>query len=257
MGMSSWMCKGDCGKPINEGEECIEIKRGLYSGYATEGVSGDYSGECGTLFHQKCFFKKYGDVDTSEGDYDPNQGMGYCDPEFVPEGTVLYEPQYDVLKGVEKVGIGIDVSGGMVFDMLRGGQQMLGGAESAMHYLGVKEIEVMSFDFKVLKQATMPSEQLGSVLFDSDGSWRQGGGGTDFGPPIAAAVKAGCGAIIMVTDMLGPFPDDPGVPVIWLCPVSPKLIEDNYEAGKRGQDLYDGTPAPGYGTVQHFESYAD
>ena len=249
MGMFSWMCKGSCGKPITQGEEIIQIKGGDYGGY------GDMdSGEYGIYFHKKCFVRQFGEIDMTAADSDRDQGMGYPDPEFVPEGTVLFDAQYDVLKGVEKVGVCIDVSGGMVFDMLRGGQQMLSGAEAAMHYLGTKEVEAMSFDFKVLKRETMPADKLHSVIYDHDGSWRQGGGGTDFGPPIAAAVKAGCGAIIMVTDLLGPFPADPGVPVIWLCSVSPALIDANHDAGRKA---YDGVEVPPFGSVQHFESYAD
>jgi hypothetical protein len=251
MGMFSWMCKGDCGKPIKADEEVIEINSGPYGGYGHVG-DGEHSG---CIYHKVCFFKKFGDIDTSEGDYDPDQGMGYPDPEFLPAGTTLYESQYDVLKGVGKVGICIDVSGSMAFDLLRGGMQLLSGAEAAMHYLGIKEIEVITFDYIVQKQATMPVEQLGSVLFDHDGSWRKGGGGTDMRPPIEAAVKAGCGAIVVVGDLYGQLPEDPGVPVIWLCPVDSNLIEKNYDAGKRGQDCYDGAPKPPYGDITYFESY--
>jgi hypothetical protein len=251
MGMFSWMCKGDCGKPIKADEEVIEINSGPYGGYGHVG-DGEHSG---CIYHKVCFFKKFGDIDTSEGDYDPDQGMGYPDPEFLPAGTTLYESQYDVLKGVGKVGICIDVSGSMAFDLLRGGMQLLSGAEAAMHYLGIKEIEVITFDYIVQKQATMPAEQLGSVLFDHDGSWRKGGGGTDMCPPIEAAVKAGCGAIVVVGDLYGQLPEDPGVPVIWLCPVDSNLIEKNYDAGKRGKDCYDGAPKPPYGDITYFESY--
>lgn len=250
MGMFSWMCKGSCGKPITQGEEIIQIKDSTYGGY------GDMDGgEYGIYFHAKCFTDQFGEIDMTEADSDPDQGMGYPDPEFVPEGFVLYDPQYDVLKGVEKVGILIDVSGGCsVFDMLRSGQQMLSGAEAAMHYLGTKEIEVMSFDHIVRKQETMPADKLHTVLYDHDGSWRKGGCGTDFRPPIEAAMKAGCGAIILVSDLYGPFPDDPGVPVISLCSVFAHVIEDNYVAGR---NAYDGAATPPFGTVQYFESYAD
>lgn len=255
MGMSSFMCKGDCGKPIKMDEECIEIKEGSWSGYESEGVEN--SGYATCVYHKVCFFKQYGDVDTSEGDHDPDQGMGYPDPEFLPAGTVLYPPEYDVLKGVEKVGICFDMSGGCdVFSAVRTGMgHLLDPVQAAMHYLGVKEIEVMTFEAIVLKQETMPSDRLSSVLFDHDGSWRKGGGGTDFRPPIKAAVEAGCGAIIMLTDLMGPLPEDPGVPVFWICPVPDSIIEANYDAGKRGKDCYDGAPKPEYGDITYFESY--
>jgi hypothetical protein len=258
MGCSSFYCKGNCGKPIRDGEEVIQIKTSLFDGYPDH--LGD--GEGGCVYHRVCFEELLEGTefetrltDYSEGAYDPDQGAGYPDPEFLPAGTVLYPPEYDVLKGVGKVGICIDVSGSMAFDLLRGGMQLLSGAEAAMHYLGIKEIEVITFDYIVQKQATMPVEQLGSVLFDHDGSWRKGGGGTDMRPPIEAAVKAGCGAIVVVGDLYGQLPEDPGVPVIWLCPVDSNLIEKNYDAGKRGQDCYDGAPKPPYGDITYFESY--
>jgi hypothetical protein len=224
----------------------------------------DRDGEGGCVYHRVCFEELLEGTefetrltDYSEGAYDPDQGAGYPDPEFLPAGTVLYPPEYDVLKGVEKVGICFDMSGGCdVFNAVRTGMSyLLDPVQAAMHYLGVKEIEVMTFDHEVMKQATLPSDQLPSVLFDHDGSWRKAGGGTDFRPPIKAAVEAGCGAIVVLSDLYGPLPEDPGVPVFWICPVSDDIIGKNYEAGKRGKDCYDGAPKPPYGDITYFESY--
>lgn len=262
MGTWGFICKGGCGKPIVEGEETIRIESGLYEGYGkTTGYDDTHSGS--TYYHKVCFVNfvtspemAYPDRLFGENEHDPNQGCGYPDSKFLPKSTLLFHPDYSALKGAEKVGVLLDVSGGMAFDMMRGGMQLLSGAEQAMHYLGTKEVEVITFDYKVVKQETMPTEKLCSVIYDHDGSWRKGGGGTDFRPPIKAAVEAGCGALVVVTDLYGPLPDDPGVPVIWLCLVDPNLIAKNYDEGKRGQDLYDGAEAPGYGTVIYFEAYS-
>jgi hypothetical protein len=258
MGTWGFICKGGCGKPIIEGEETIRIESGVYDGYGkTTGYDSTHGDTGSTYYHKVCLLESIGgDLDLGANKSDPNQGCGYPDPAFLRAGTKLYADEYAVLKGVEKVGILIDVSSAGAFDMLRSGFQLLSDAEHAMHYLGTKEVEVITFYSKVAKQETMHPEKLGSVIYDADGSWRKGGGGTDFRPPIEAAVKAGCGAIIVVSDLYGPLPDDPGVPVIWLCPVTPDLIAKNYDEGKRGQDLYDGAPAPGYGTVRYFEAYS-
>jgi hypothetical protein len=249
--MFSWFCKGGCGHPIKMDEEIIQVKAGKYDGY---GRTEDYDCGGGAFWHQKCFFAQYGEIDTSEGERDPDQGFGYPHPDFLPEGTKLFDPEYDVFKGVEKVGLCIDVSGSTSFDLLRRGH-LLDGAKAAMHYLGTKEVEVITFEAEVVRQETMQPDGLWAVGYDKDGEWSKGGGGTDLRPPIEAAVKAGCGAIVVASDLYGPLPEDPGVPVIWLCPVADSLIEKNYEAGKRGQDLYDGAPAPGYGTVIYREAY--
>ena len=44
-----------------------------------------------------------------------------------------------------------------------------------------------------------------------------GGGGTDFRPPFAMIEKEGAApdALVYLTDMYGPFPADPGFPVLW------------------------------------------
>jgi predicted metal-dependent peptidase len=48
------------------------------------------------------------------------------------------------------------------------------------------------------------------------------GGGTDFGPPVAAALALAPSAIVILTDLNGPFGPAPrGVPVIWAVPERP------------------------------------
>jgi predicted metal-dependent peptidase len=48
------------------------------------------------------------------------------------------------------------------------------------------------------------------------------GGGTDFGPPVAAALALRPSAIVILTDLNGPFGPAPrGVPVIWAVPERP------------------------------------
>jgi len=262
MGCWSFICKGDCGKPIRDGEEVVQLKVSLFDGYPDH--IGD-DGRGGALYHKFCFEQMLEGTehetrltDYSEGESDGDQGAGYPDPDFLPVGSTLYPPEYDVLKGVEKVGICFDMSGGCgVFEAMRTGMgYLLDPVQSAMHYLGVKEIEVMTFDYKVAKQETLPSDRLSSVLFDHDGSWRNsGGGGTDYRSPIKAAVEAGCGAIVVVGDLYGPLPEDPGVPVFWICPVSDDIIGKNFDAGKHGLDCYDGAPKPDYGHVTYFETY--
>lgn len=251
MGMFSWFCKGGCGKPIKMGEEIIEIKAGLYSGYGSQ----DDGEQHGCFYHAKCFRKLHGEVDTTEGKHDPNQGCGYPDPEFLSEDSTLYSPEYDVLKGVSKVGILIDVSSSMVgLNAVRSGFDPLSEVEAAMHYLGTPEVEAITFDSQVVRQETLPADQLHHVRYDREGKWSKGGGGTDLRPAFDAALKAGCGALVVVCDLIAPCgPDDPGVPVIWFCPVSDEVVHQNYEAGKRGDDLWDGAPKPPYGHIRYLE----
>jgi len=244
MGMYSWMCKGDCGKAIKGGEETIEIKSGEYGGYGNV----DDGEPSGCMYHKVCFLKKYGDIDTTEGEYDDDQGMGYPDPEFLPAGTKLYDERYDALQGVEKVGLLIDLSGGsfdLTKDAIREAIDVLSHPESAVHYLGVKEIELITFDTNVLTQETLPADHLSHVRHNRSAQFKAGGG-TDVRSSFEAAVKAGCGAIIVVSDLMMGFPDDPGVPVIWLGLMSTDAIERNVNAGEA--DSWKGLPMPPYGT---------
>ena len=54
------------------------------------------------------------------------------------------------------------------------------------------------------------------------------GGGTDFRPALAAALRLRPSAIVVLTDLDGPLGPDPRLPVIWAVPDATSAPEAPY-----------------------------
>jgi len=210
MGTWSYICKGGCGKPICEGEDVVGISSAVYEGY---GRVGDDEGER-AIYHRACFDGLVaGRVDFEPGEHDPNQGCDYPDPRFVPEGTVLYETALDAVKGRRKVGVLVDVSGASpVWDAGDGLWDATAMMEQAFHYLGVEEVELITFDHQVRAQGAVPAQRLRGALREK--AWLTGGGGNDPAVAFAAAAAAGCDAVVLVSDGLHPSWPEAGPPTV-------------------------------------------
>ncbi|NYS25414.1 VWA domain-containing protein [Rhodobacteraceae bacterium 2376] len=77
------------------------------------------------------------------------------------------------------------------------------------------EITLMAFDETVHWQQRMDPAQWAQTLSKAD--WPRGGG-TDFGPPVAEALRMHASALVVLSDLDGPFGPAPrSLPVIWAC----------------------------------------
>lgn len=208
MGTWSYICKGGCGKPISEGEDVVGISAATYDGYGKAG-----EGEDQAMYHRACYRDLVVQASPSllnfePGDHDPDQGCSYPDPRFVPEGTVLYDPAFDALKGATKVGVLMDVSGSSPLihaEVEYGTKAVVDMLAPALHYIGPKEIELILFSDKVTKQETLPdgNQLYARVVYDVA---REGwpldvvGGGDRVDKAFYSARMAGCDAVIIVSD---------------------------------------------------------
>lgn len=77
------------------------------------------------------------------------------------------------------------------------------------------EVHVLAFDTVVTGQSRMQGIAWESEIRRVDFAR---GGGTDFGPVIAAALALNPSVIVVLTDLDGPFGAAPKVPVIWAIP---------------------------------------
>lgn len=81
------------------------------------------------------------------------------------------------------------------------------------------EITLIAFDEEVHWAIPLDPARWAQSLTATD--WPRGGG-TDFAPPVAEAQRMGASALVVLSDLDGPFGPAPrGLPVIWACPGPP------------------------------------
>lgn len=77
------------------------------------------------------------------------------------------------------------------------------------------ELHLVAFDTEVRQRQRLDPHRLAVQLKALD---LPQGGGTDFGPVLALAARERPSALVVLTDLDGPFGPDPRVPVIWAVP---------------------------------------
>lgn len=89
----------------------------------------------------------------------------------------------------------------------------------------VRELATAGFEMLIERCLALGLAQLNHRLrgFDLVSELQKlrfrGGGGTSFVEPIEAALATNPSAIVVLTDLYGPFGDAPGrIPVFWVCP---------------------------------------
>ena len=111
--------------------------------------------------------------------------------------------------GCNRVGVVVDTSGSIGEEML----QLFGGHMGAiLTDARPREILVYWTDAKVHRVDTVNN---GGALRSLLQKQVPGGGGTDMPEGVEAAVKDGCEAVVVLTDMYTPFGNPQKVPVIW------------------------------------------
>lgn len=111
--------------------------------------------------------------------------------------------------GCNRVGVVVDTSGSISDEML----QLFGGHMGAiLTDARPKEILVYWTDAQVHR---VDMVKTGAQLRTLTQKQVPGGGGTDMPQGVNAAVKDGCEAVVVLTDMYTPFGDPQKVPVIW------------------------------------------
>lgn len=125
--------------------------------------------------------------------------------------TPAFEPGFVKQNSQPRVVVGVDVSGSIGDHEL----EIFCGEISAIGRKTGCEIHVIVFDTKVLSQKKLDS-------FDLEGEIRKidfaRGGGTSFVDVLEKAQGIDPSIIVILTDLYGPFGEDPGVPVIWASP---------------------------------------
>lgn len=109
-----------------------------------------------------------------------------------------------------RVVVGLDTSSSIDATMLA---LFCSGTEGVSRRSGA-EVHVLSFD-----------EQVHDARWMDTGAWRslrdiplRTGGGTDYGPVIAAALRLQPSILVMLTDLDAPFGPPPPFPVLWAVP---------------------------------------
>jgi predicted metal-dependent peptidase len=123
-----------------------------------------------------------------------------------------YIPGIERERHVPRIAVCLDVSGSMPPFLL----QRFGAEIASIGRRTRAELHLIIFDHGIqlnhrLKGFDLVSE-LQKLRF-------RGGGGTSFVEPIEAALAINPSAIVVLTDLYGPFGDAPGrIPVFWACP---------------------------------------
>lgn len=117
----------------------------------------------------------------------------------------LYMPSLYSLE-VPKIAAGIDTSGSINADSLTIFARAL---QRVLDEVNPKGMTVLGCDTKV---HTVHDYEPGDTIAES----YQGGGGTAFGPVFDALKGEDLAGILYLTDLEGPMPLDPGVPVLWV-----------------------------------------
>lgn len=111
--------------------------------------------------------------------------------------------------GCDRVGVVVDTSGSIGEEMLA----LFGGHMGAiLTDARPREIKVYWVDAKVHRVDTL---KTGGALRTLLSKPVPGGGGTDMPKGVVQAVKDGCQAVVVLTDMYTPFGEPQKIPVIW------------------------------------------
>jgi hypothetical protein len=129
-----------------------------------------------------------------------------------PGRRLPWEPGRSAVRAVPHLVLVVDVSGSIEPPLL---QQFAREVESLTRRLGATLLLVIG-DERVraverFKPGGAAAAALGQIVF-------QGGGGTDFRPLLAEAMKHRPDLIVVLTDLDGPAGEPPRVPVLWAVP---------------------------------------
>lgn len=125
--------------------------------------------------------------------------------------TPAFQPGYINRNAHPRVAIGIDVSGSIGDQEL----EIFCGEISAIGRKTGTEIHVIVFDTRVISEHKVDTADLEREIRNIDFAR---GGGTSFVEVIDRAMTLDPSIIVVLTDLCGPFGDDPRIPVIWASP---------------------------------------
>lgn len=125
--------------------------------------------------------------------------------------TPAFEPGFVKQNAQPRVVVGVDVSGSIGDQEL----EIFCGEISAIGRKTGCEIHVLVFDTQVLSQQKLENADLEREIRKIDFAR---GGGTSFVDVLQKAKEIDPSIIVILTDLYGPFGEDPGVPVIWASP---------------------------------------
>lgn len=125
---------------------------------------------------------------------------------------VHFDPGIQPAKGVKRIVVCIDTSGSIGDDVLN---HFCAEIQTIRRKVGA-DVVLIACDAAVHKIMEVAKHENLYQKVKANGGGFGGGGGTDFRPAVEEANKVpGAAVCIYLTDMMGPFPEESKIPLIW------------------------------------------
>lgn len=88
---------------------------------------------------------------------------------------------------------------------------------NSIHQQTKSRLKIIIFDSKIQQELEIPANKDLKKYLKNNEISLEGGGGTDFRPPIKKAIEYNASVIVVLTDCYGPFlEEEPSIPTLWV-----------------------------------------